>query len=153
MADPHETDVGAIFTSRVTYSGEDRVDITRKSGSVDGIALAPSWELLKPFLVKRKFGQETDDDWREYVERYTAEMRVSYRTHAWHWRRLLTRLETGPLTLVCYCRSWERCHRTVAARLLAAASKGRARYAGEAETEGERKPTGVAIVCYRGRRR
>lgn len=129
----HDADVGAIFTARIDYVGDDRVDVTRKSGSVDGIALAPSWALLSPYLAKRKAGTLTDDDWREYVERYTAEMRESYRTHRWHWRRLLTRLGAGRLTLACYCADASRCHRVVAARLLAAASRGQARYVGETD--------------------
>lgn len=97
-----------VHTARIDYAGPDRLDISRKSGVS---AFAPSWPLLRATLPK--FGGTLP--WEEYVTRYTAEMRVSYREHRWQWDALLARDE---VTLVCFCVDPLRCHRTVLAGIL-----------------------------------
>ena len=42
-----------VQSARITYQGEDRLDITRKSGK-EGLFLAPSWTILAPVLAARK---------------------------------------------------------------------------------------------------
>lgn len=117
-----------IRTARLhRYDGADALDITRASGRGDGLALAPSWSILRPVLALRRAGALTDEAWSRYVEAYTAEMRASYRRERAAWERILG----ADRTLLCYCDDPARRHRTVAARLLVAASRGRAVFGGE----------------------
>ncbi len=98
----------SVYTARITYAGPDRLDVSRKSGEA---VFAPSWDLLRAALPK--LGGTLP--WEEYVDRYTAEMRVSYREHRAAWDALLAR---DVVTLVCYCVDPLRCHRTVLAAIL-----------------------------------
>lgn len=91
-----------IFTARITYCGPLKtLDISRGSGSGDGLAFAPSWGLLHPFIANRKELQRQSIEakalaeparswalekirdaneqlWEQYRRLYTAEMRVSF---------------------------------------------------------------------------
>jgi hypothetical protein len=40
----------AVHTARMSYRGDDRLDVTRKSAGPEGIAFAPSWAILRPAL-------------------------------------------------------------------------------------------------------
>ena len=102
-----------VFTSRISYRGADRLDVTRKSGGVGGTPFAPSWGLLTKFL-RRCAGRSilTAEDFAEYSDAYLGEMRLSYgsaSTHA-HWRRLLS---LDRVVLCCYCVNPLRCHRFI----------------------------------------
>lgn len=108
----------AIYTARIDYPGDDRLDVTRKGESVFG----PSWELLTPFLERRRLRPLGEGDWAEYAAKYTVEMRRSYHEHRAWWDDLLERSE---VTLCCYCTNPERCHRTVLAELVIAVAKSR----------------------------
>ncbi len=100
-----------IHTARVSYRGDDRLDVTRKSGSP---AFAPTWVLLNPVLVARtRSAREYAEAWERYVVGFTAEMRTSYRASRPAWDALLAR---EVVTLCCYCTDPERCHRTLLAR-------------------------------------
>ncbi len=115
-----------IHTARVSYRGDDRLDVTRKSGR-EGLALAPSWELLRPVLVARtRSAREYAEAWERYVVGFTVEMRTSYRANRAAWDALLAR---EVVTLCCYCTDPERCHRTLLARDIL--SKLGATYGGE----------------------
>lgn len=103
-----------VRTARVSYGGPDRLDVTRKSATPDGIAFAPSWGILRPALNARRDGR-LDEAWPGYVADYTTEMRRSYREQRPAWDALLAR-ET--VTLVCYCAQADRCHRTLLAGFL-----------------------------------
>lgn len=81
-----------------------------------GRSFAPSPHLLYPFLTKRKSGALTDADWARYVERYAAEMRLSYRERRSAWDELLS---WERVVLLCFCTDPERCHRRVLAGILA----------------------------------
>lgn len=103
----------AVYTARISYSGGDRLDVTRKSGS-SGLVFAPSWSLLNPVLEARKVGGDAfEQAWRAYVVGFTAEMRASYRQWRAAWDALIAR---ESVTLCCYCTDPERCHRTLLAR-------------------------------------
>lgn len=117
-----------IYTARIGYKGADALDITRKSAGPIGVILAPSWELLSPFLALRRRQVMGDAEWERYKKAYTAEMEASRRQWPEHWARILARPE---LTLVCYCSDFLRCHRSLAADLLVKASNGCAFYRGE----------------------
>ncbi len=101
-----------IYTAFASYRGADKIDISRKSAT-DGIIWAPSWALLSPFLDKRKGSGLADEDWKEYVKGYLAEMRWSYRMNKEAWHTLLQR---PTMTLTCYCKRPEQCHRAVLAQ-------------------------------------
>jgi len=100
-----------LYTARVSYSGPDRIDVTRKGGSVFG----PSWDLLFA-------GRDGEITWDEYVLRYTGEMRRSWKRHRKHWLELLNRQRA---VLCCYCTDSTRCHRVVLAGLVVAAGEAR----------------------------
>lgn len=109
-----------IYTARIAYRGDDRLDITRKSAGPDGIAFAPSWKLLGPVLAARRHGDPIEPLWPAYVEGYTAEMRASYRGNFPAWGRLLDflLLKAGEVTFCCYCTDARYCHRTVLAEIM-----------------------------------
>ena len=107
-----------IHTARVTYTGPDRLDVTRKSGDP---TFAPSWRILGPMLTLRRqadigyMPSRFAHAWPQYVFDYTAEMRTSYCEHRAAWDALLARDE---VTLLCYCTDPMHCHRTVLAEIL-----------------------------------
>ncbi len=103
-----------VHTSRVTYAGPDRLDVTRKSGDP---TFAPSWAILRPMLALRRAegAMSVAYAWPRYVRDYTAEMRTSYRLNRAVWDVLLARESA---TLLCYCTDAAHCHRTVLAGIL-----------------------------------
>lgn len=101
----------ALYTARVSYGGPDRIDVTRKGGSVFG----PSWALLNA-------GRSGEITWDEYVHRYTGEMRRSWVKHQKQWLELLGRQRA---VLCCYCTDAEHCHRVVLAGLLVLTGEAR----------------------------
>ena len=110
-----------IYTARISYGGPDRLDVTRKGGSIFG----PSWDLLNA----AKSGAIS---WERYVPLYHVEMRASWRQHEDDWLELLRR---DRVVLCCYCTDPERCHRTILAGLLVKAGEHvglPAEYLGEA---------------------
>jgi uncharacterized protein YeaO (DUF488 family) len=109
----------AVYTARVSYSGPDRLDVTRKSAVGHGMAFAPSWKILGPMVRLRRVRCAdgiSAEAWARYVADYTVEMRASYRGNypAWGWL-----LAEERRTLVCYCTDPAHCHRTVLAGILA----------------------------------
>lgn len=112
-----------IWTARVSYSGEDRLDITAKSASPGvGHALAPTVALLK--LYHPAWGGKPD--WEAYSEQYLYSLGA--RERSWvqapighvSFRLLIAELLTREsVTLCCYCPKPEECHRTLAAKWLA----------------------------------
>lgn len=123
-----------VRTARVSFRGPDRLDITRGTGSGDGLAFAPSWPLLRGALAARRAHASATHDalslpsdheredavemarlrwdaaWLSYRAAYIEEMRASYRAHRGAWDRLLSR---ESVTLVCYCTDATRCHRAI----------------------------------------
>lgn len=126
-----------VYTARVSYGGDDRLDITRKSAGAEGLPFAPSRAILNPALdlmhnataliffadvapgveggaeAKKLGAVVLRATWALYREAYTLEMRESYRAQRAAWDALLARAE---VTLCCYCTDPKRCHRTVLAR-------------------------------------
>lgn len=123
-----------IYTARIgAYTGMDALDITRGTGRGVGLAFAPSEAILAPALDARRRAKELRDHpllypdpvaeadrieaaaWTRYEPAYLAEMRRSYVEQRDAWNLLLV----CPLvTLLCYCRAPERCHRTLLARVI-----------------------------------
>lgn len=103
-----------VHTAGVSYSGPDRLDITRRSAGPDGLPFAPSCQILGPALHQWSAG-ELKAAWPGYAASYTAEMCTSYREHRQAWDALLACPE---VTLCCYCTDPAHCHRTVLAEIL-----------------------------------
>lgn len=99
-----------LWTARYNYSGNDRYDITVKSGDT---TFSPTWQLVMRF----KNNQMT---WEEYTEQYTQLMRNSYLTNKEHWLNLL---QNSSITLVCFCVNPIQCHRTLLAEMLVKTGK------------------------------
>ncbi len=122
-----------IATANInTYGRADRFDITRGTGTGDGLLFAPSHEILAPAIAARKQAEKhlragnerqamvvENAAWRTYEPLYVEEMRASARAHRDVWDRLLARER---VTLVCFCdlTKWPagHCHRVVLAGLL-----------------------------------
>jgi hypothetical protein len=126
-----------VLTSRLSYVGPDRLDITRKTGDRYGLPFAPSWAILNPALrarreaeyldvraevhAKNKLGvtlefvrwileslRIEDAAWERYRPAFVAEMRSSYRDDRAAWDALLAR---DRVVLCCFCKYAHRCHR------------------------------------------
>lgn len=106
-----------VWTSRIDLLGRDPdvIDVSRagvlKRPAGPGAPFAPSWDLLQPFILKRRAREPLD--FEVYARRYTAEMRESYRRSRKAWEALLSR---DRAVLCCYCVNPDECHRTVLAR-------------------------------------
>jgi uncharacterized protein YeaO (DUF488 family) len=108
-----------VYTARISYRGEDRLDITVKSGDK---LFAPTWNLVMGY----KNGTITEE---HYTEGYLALMRLSYKRNREQWQALLAR---DSVTLCCYCKRGDFCHRVILAKIL---EKLGAQYMGEKEKE------------------
>lgn len=136
-----------IYTSRVDsrlqdVAGQQGIvffDITRKSGGSytppalaaiggSGLHFAPSRELLAAAKGWRRSPPISSD---QYVDRYLAQMRLSYQRHRRSWDWLLAQ---PAVALACYCDWSACCHRYLLAGILkkvAAARSLRVLLAGE----------------------
>lgn len=99
-----------VWTAQYSYRGPDRLDITVKGKDPIGSAFAPTWDMV----MKYKKGRMSE---AEYRERYIELLRDSYKTRPGAWQNLMTRPE---VTLVCFCRSGDFCHRVLLAELMKA---------------------------------
>lgn len=108
-----------IYTSRITYSGPDKLDTTIKSASTDiGKLFAPTWEMVTG--VKAYYG---DNRWpkvkpisgEEYGQCYYQLLRDRYRKHT---ALFLNLIQQERVVLCCYCTEPEACHRSLAADIL-----------------------------------
>ena len=99
-----------IHTSTIRYAGQDRLDITVKSGDR---AFAPTWEMVMGY----KNGSISATEYRKL---YIALMRVSYVEHKQRWLEVLG---MDNVTFCCYCRAGDFCHRAILAELFAAVGK------------------------------
>lgn len=99
-----------VYTAQIRVRCADGLDITRMTAGRDGIAFAPSWDILRPALAARRARVRDPERWARYVEAYTAEMRESYRLQRDAWDALLARER---VVLLCYCHGVPQCHRYV----------------------------------------
>jgi uncharacterized protein YeaO (DUF488 family) len=104
-----------VYTSRINYKGDGRLDITVKSGSK---LFAPTWGMV--WGIKNKTMTE-----EEYTKRYINLMRNSYTDHYDEWQELLNKEK---VVLCCYCKKGDFCHRYILADILV---KLGAEYCGE----------------------
>jgi len=95
-----------LYTAQIgKYNGPDAYDITVKTGDH---TFAPSWAIVQAL----KSGQI---DWEAYTQSYRNLMLESYREHPEKWHGILHK---GIITLLCYCRAGEHCHRYLLADFL-----------------------------------
>lgn len=94
-----------VYTSQYNYRGENRLDITVKSG---GKVFAPTWDIVG----KVKRGLITEE---QYIKKYYALMRKSYKINRNIWEEILAEEE---IVLVCFCKAGDFCHRLLLAEIL-----------------------------------
>ena len=88
-----------IYTAQIgKYTGPDAYDVTVKSGDIN---FAPTWDIVQAW----KAGEIS---WGKYSQRYRELMLRSYKHNQRAWHEIL---EKGVLTLLCYCRAGDHCHR------------------------------------------
>jgi len=105
-----------LYTSQFNYTGVDRYDITAKTGSI----FAPTWEMVVDYKIS---GNEFT-----YTHIYNIRMRESYKNNTWKWQEMVNMSIRDDITLVCYCKSGDFCHRVLLAEML---QKCGATYKGE----------------------
>jgi len=95
-----------IYTAQIgKYKGPDAYDVTVKSGDIN---FAPTWDIVQAW----KAGEIS---WDTYSQRYRELMLNSYKRNKRAWHEIL---EKGVLTLLCYCRAGDHCHRYLLADFL-----------------------------------
>lgn len=93
-----------VYTSNIRYKGENRLDVTVKSGDSN---FAPNWNMVMGY----KRGDLTED---EYTQIYYQKMRKSYKENRKRWDEIL---KMDRVVFVCYCRSGDFCHRLLLAEI------------------------------------
>lgn len=94
-----------VYTSQYKYDGENRFDITVKSGYQ---MFAPTW----PMVLDYKAGRITE---KIYTDLYVRKMRKSYKMYKETWDWLLSQ---DKIVLVCFCKAGDFCHRLLLADIL-----------------------------------
>ena len=106
----------AIYTARLSYAGDDRLDITRLGRDPIGIIFAPSESILWPYKALKRSRRATREKWLKYEQAYLAEMRDSQMLWPHVWRDVFSRTT---VTLCCYCENAGTCHRVSLAKFIA----------------------------------
>jgi uncharacterized protein YeaO (DUF488 family) len=114
-----------ISTSRITYSGSDRLDVTIKSAStIEGKLFAPTWDMVtgvKKYHGDTRFPHVKPISSEEYNQRYYQLLRDRY---AKNKQVFLDLIHRESVVLCCYCsRSPTHCHRHLAADILSKIAK------------------------------
>lgn len=94
-----------VYTAQYRYSGDNRLDITAKTGES---IFAPSWDMVWG-LKKGKITEE------QYTKAYRKLMELSIQKHPEAWKHLLSR---DTVVLVCFCAKGQFCHRILLAQIL-----------------------------------
>lgn len=119
-----------IQTARISYRGDDRLDVTAKSAPPHAKAFAPTWKLVNWGLKmrgesrKRLAGAHTayevkaaishrEWSWKMYSMRYRAQLDLRYKKDTSPWDEMLKRER---VVFVCYCTEADHCHRRVLAQ-------------------------------------
>ena len=95
-----------IWTAQYKYSGKDRIDITAKSAVYPWNVFAPTWEMVREY--KRSGNKDV------YIKQYKAIIDKAFELHTQQLSNLLNSDRT--ITLVCFCRSGDFCHRVLLAK-------------------------------------
>jgi uncharacterized protein YeaO (DUF488 family) len=105
-----------LYTAQMSYTGPDRFDITVKSNGI----FSPTWDMVQDY---KKTGDES-----AYIKLYKAKMQQSYRDNTWKWKEMVDMCTRADVTLVCFCKPGDFCHRRLLAEYLI---KCGAKYMGE----------------------
>jgi uncharacterized protein YeaO (DUF488 family) len=108
-----------IYSAQYNYKGKDRLDITAKGQDPIGKIFAPPWNLVMGY----KDGSISQE---EYNKRYNHLLAESYLENTSILAELFSREE---VTLVCFCKAHDFCHRYILAGFLC--KVGNAVYMGE----------------------
>jgi uncharacterized protein YeaO (DUF488 family) len=103
----------------------DFLDITVKGQDPIGKVFAPTWDMVKTYIAKKKIIDKMADGQEkrtlqfkaelEYQDVYHKLMLYSYDTHTDIWNEILAR---SSVTLGCFCRPEDFCHRLLLANYL-----------------------------------
>lgn len=110
-----------IHTAQYRYNGPDRIDITIKGATAPWSCFAPTWDMVMEY---KKTG-----DKEVYIAQYNAIIQKVMVGRYKSVQALLNQDRT--ITLVCFCRPGEFCHRVLLAKHLESLG---AVYAGELTT-------------------
>jgi uncharacterized protein YeaO (DUF488 family) len=102
-----------IWTAQYQYKGEDRIDITAKSAVYPWNVFAPTWEMVMEYKRMVQKGRAAEAE-SIYVKRYTHIIEQAWKTHHQQLSGLIKSDKT--ITLVCFCRSGDFCHRVPLAK-------------------------------------
>ena len=105
-----------LYTAQYNYKGIDRYDITVAAKNI----FSPTWTMVEKY---RACGNED-----EYTKLYETMMRKSYSKHLQFWEEMVKMCTRHNITLVCYCKPGDFCHRVLLAGFLV---KCGAKYGGE----------------------
>jgi len=95
-----------VYSSNYRYNGADRLDVTMKTNNSLGKALNPgSWDLVMGY----KNGKISEE---QYIEKYIKRLNEA---HPIVWDELG---KYSRVTLVCFCRPGDFCHRVLLAKYL-----------------------------------
>lgn len=98
-----------IYTAQYRYSGDDRIDITVKSAKPPWVVFTPDWPMVMAYKRTKNEG--------EYIIQYDSIVANAFHNHGKELRTLIASDRT--ITLVCFCRAGEFCHRILLANHLA----------------------------------
>ena len=107
-----------IYTAQYRTSGAASIDITVKSARAPWDIFAPSWPMVMEY-------KKTKNE-RAYIIQYDSIVSNAFYNHGNELRAMLASDRT--ITLVCFCRAGEFCHRVLLAKHLELAG---AEYLGE----------------------
>jgi uncharacterized protein YeaO (DUF488 family) len=102
-----------IWTAQYQYSGKDRVDITIKSAGYPWNVFAPTWEMVMEYKRMAQKGRAVEAE-SVYVKQYTHIIEQAWKTHHQQLSDLLK--SDRIITLVCFCRPGDFCHRVLLAK-------------------------------------
>lgn len=97
-----------VYTSNIRYTGENRLDITRKNNHFKGHHFAPTWKMIHMYKAHKLA-------WPDYVEQYMDLINHRLRTNPETSKIVAELLSKGEVTFMCFCRNPDKCHRTVLA--------------------------------------
>lgn len=103
-----------IYTANIKYNKIDRLDVTRKSGCL----LAPKWDLIMRYkkglipenIFKKYYWEQLENTFNQYYDIYDNLLRLPR------------------ITLVCYCKPFEFCHRIILAEFIEYKFHDKAKY-------------------------
>lgn len=94
-----------IYTSRISYRGSGKIDISVKSG--DSV-FAPSWDIVMGV-------KNNTITTYQYTQAYYAMMRQSWNANRARWMEVMN---MDKVVLCCYCAAGEFCHRHLLSDML-----------------------------------